>query len=108
YLIVLYERSHKDVLKPLMLVGKDSFSPIVADKLGGFFSSLVVDGPADFFDTIRPFPPQTQTQLCDLAGISDGGGMSAARLQLVRQELKARGDDLSLACLEAIEAANKQ
>jgi hypothetical protein len=34
--------------------------------------------------------------------------MSAARLQLVRQELKATGDDLSLGCLEAIEAANKQ
>jgi hypothetical protein len=107
YLIVLYEHGHKDVLKPLMLVGKDSFSPVVADKLGGFFSNLVADGPADFFDTIRPFPPQTQTQLCDLAGISDGGGMSAAQLQQVRQELKARGDDLSLACLETIEAANR-
>ena len=107
YLIVLYEHGHKDVLKPLMLVGKDSFSPVVADKLGSFFSNLVTDGPADFFDTIRPFPPQTQTQLCDLAGISDGGGMSAAQLQQVRQELKARGDDLSLACLETIEAANR-
>jgi hypothetical protein len=108
YLIVLYERGHKDVLKPLMLVGKDSFSPVIADKLGGFFSNLVADAPADFLNTIRPFPSQTQTQLCDLAGISDGGGMSAARLQLVRQELKATGDDLSLGCLEAIEAANKQ
>jgi hypothetical protein len=107
YLSVLYQRGHKDVLKPLMLVGKDSFSPVVASSLGGFFSNLVTDSPAEFFDAIRRFPSQTQTQLCDLAGTGSGGGMSADKLQQVRKELKARGDDVSLACLDAIEAANR-
>ncbi len=107
YLIVLYERGHKDVLKPLMLVGKDSFSPVVAESLGGFFANLVTDGPAEFFDTIRHFPAQTQNQLCDLAGTAHGGGMSVTQLEQVGKELKARGDDLSLTCLDAIEAANK-
>ena len=107
YLSVLYTRGHKDVLKPLMLTGKDSFSPVVAESLGGFFANLVTDGTAEFFDTMRRFPPATQKQLCDLAGTSTGDGMSAAQLQQVRKELKARGDDLSLTCLEAIEAANR-
>ncbi|HEX3472939.1 MAG TPA: hypothetical protein VHT28_17300 [Silvibacterium sp.] len=107
YLIVLYERGHKDVLKPLMLLGKDSYNPIVSEGLGDFFSDLLADSPGAFLDTIRQFEPQAQKQLCDLAGAADGDGLSADKFQRVQKELKARNDELSLTCLQVIEAANR-
>lgn len=107
YLIVLYERGHKDVLKPLMLAGKDSYSPAVAESLGSFLSKLISDSAGDYFDTVRRFPSDTQEQLCDLAGMADGNGLSADALGQIQKELKARGDELSLTCLQAIEAANR-
>jgi hypothetical protein len=108
FLIVLYERGHKDVLKPLMLVGKDSYSPVVGETLGSFISNLIADGPTDFFDTIRGLSPETQKELCDFAGMADGGGLSADRLHQIQKELNARGDAISLNCLQAIEAANRR
>lgn len=106
YLILLYQRGHKDVLKPLMLVGKDSYSAIVAEGLGRFLSSLIVESPDAFFETMREFPPETRKDLCDSAGMANGGGLSAEQLQRVTKELKTRNDELSLTCLEAIESAN--
>jgi hypothetical protein len=108
YLIVLYERGHKDVLKPMMLVGKDSYSAAVAESLGSFLSNFLIDSPDAFFDTIRPFTPDAQKDLCGLAGTADGGGLSAEKLQRVRKTLNAKNDELSLTCLQAIEAANKR
>jgi hypothetical protein len=107
YLIALYERGHKDVLKPLMLLGKDSYSPIVAESLGSFIADLLTESPGAFFDTARQFPPETQNELCDLAGTADGGGLSADKLLRIQKELKARNDEISLTCLQTIEAANK-
>jgi len=106
YLIALYQRGHKDVLKPLMLVGKDSYSEVVAEGLGSFLSNLVADSPDAFFDTIRQFPPEAREDLCGLVGMADGGGLSADQLQRVRTELKTRNDELSLTCLQTIETAN--
>ena len=107
YLIALYERGHKEILKPLMLIGKDSYSAVVSEGVGGFSSELLTNSPTEFFDTIRTFTPQAQEQLCDLAGTADGGGMSANNLLRVRKELTMRGDELSLTCLRAVEAANR-
>lgn len=107
YLIALYERGHKDVLKPLLLVGKDSFSPVVAESLGSFIANLLTESPGAFFDTARQFAPETKNELCDLAGTADGGGLSADKLQRIQKELKARNDEISLTCLQTIEAANR-
>jgi hypothetical protein len=107
YLIALYERGHTDVLKPLMLVGKNSFSPVVAENLGSFLSNLLMDSPDAFFETIRKFPADTQNDLCELAGSSNGAG-GQDKLQRIQKELKARNDELSLSCLQAIEAASRQ
>ena len=108
YLLALYEQGHKDVLKPLMLIGKDSYSAAGAVSLGRFLSSLIADDAAEFFDAIRRLPAETQSQLCDLAGMGYGDGLPADRLQRILKELKARGDEVSLTCLQAIEAASKQ
>jgi hypothetical protein len=107
FLIALYERGHKEVLDPLMLLGKDSYNATLAERLGGFYADVLTSKPTEFLDTIRRFSPKTQRRLCELAGATDGSGMAAQDLQQVRKQLKAIGDELARACLRAVEAANK-
>ena len=107
FLIVLYERGHKDVLEPMMLLGKDIYSAALAEMLGSFYSDVLSNHPTDFLDTIQRFVPKTQRRLCELAGAGDGGGMAAKDLQRVRRQLKATGDKLALTCLRAVESSNK-
>ena len=108
YLITLYQRGHKDVLKPLMLVGKNSYSAVVAENLGSFLATLLSSNPDVFFETTREFTPEAREDLCELAGTGDGDGLSAEKLEQVRKELKGRNDELSVACLQAIETANRR
>ncbi len=107
FLIALYERGHGDVLEPLMLLGKDSYSASLAEMLGSFYSDVLSNNPIDFLETIRRFKPETQRRLCELSAAGDGSGMAAKDLQRVRRQLKATGGELALTCLRAVEAANK-
>ncbi len=108
FLIALYERGHKELLEPLMLLGKDSYNAALAEGVGAFYSEVLLKHTAEFLSTIRPFPSQTQRRLCELAGTGDGGGMSPADLKRVRKQLGAeREDEVAAKCLRAVEAANK-
>lgn len=107
FLIALYERGHKDVLKPLMLYGKDSYNAALAEMLGAFYSDVLAERASEFLDTIRGFTPRTQARLCELAGTGDGGGIAKKDLQKARKALKAIGDEIAMKCLRAVETANK-
>jgi hypothetical protein len=107
FLIVLYERNHKELLEPLMLIGKDSYNAALAEGIGDFYSEVLVKTPTEFLDTIQRFSPQTQQRVCELAGAADGGGMSPGDLQRVRRQLRAKGDDVAARCLRGVELANK-
>jgi hypothetical protein len=107
FLIALYEQGHRDVLKPLMLTGLDTYNAALQESLGDFLARVLINSPAVFLDTIRPLTPKTQRRVCDLSGSTDGGGMSAANLQLVRNKLNAIHDEVAGTCLRAVEAANR-
>jgi hypothetical protein len=107
FLIVLYERGHKELLEPLMLLGKDSYNAALAESVGAFYSDVLIKNPTEFLDTIQRFAPRTQQRVCELAGSGDGGGMSPADLQRVRKQLRAKGGDLAARCLRAVGTANK-
>jgi len=107
FLIALYQRGHKEVLKPLMLDGKDSYNSMLAELLGDFYANVIAEHPTEFLDTIRPLSPKAQKRLCSLAGAGDGSGMAPKNLRQVRRELRSLGDDVALTCLRSVEAANK-
>jgi len=107
FLIVLYERGHREVLEPLMVFGKDSYNAALAELVGGFYADVLTKNPTEFLDIIRRLSPRTQKRLCELAGATDGSGMSAQDLGRVRKQLKAVGDELALTCLRGVEAANR-
>jgi hypothetical protein len=107
FLIALYQRGHKEVLKPLMLVGKDSYNATLAELLGDFYANVIAEHPTEFLDTIRPLSPKAQKRLCSRAGAGDGSGMAPQKLRQVRRELRSLGDDVALTCLRSVEAANK-
>jgi hypothetical protein len=107
FLIALYRRGHKEVLKPLMLVGKDSYNAMLAELLGDFYSNVIAEHPTEFLDTIRPLTAKAQKRLCSLSGAGDGSGMAPKNLRQVRRELRSLGDDVALTCLRAIDTANK-
>ena len=106
-LIALYERGHKEVLKPLMLYGKDSYNASLAELVGDFYSRVLANNPTEFLETIRDMTPRAQKRLCELAGAADGSGMAPKDLQQVRKKLRATRDDLALRCLRAVESANR-
>jgi hypothetical protein len=107
FLIVLYERGHKELLEPLMLVGKDTNGAALAEEVGDFCSVVLLKSPAEFLDTIRRFPPRTQRQVCELAGAGDGGGMAPADLKRVRKQLTAKSDEVATRCWRGVEASNR-
>lgn len=107
FLIVLYERGHKELLEPLMLFGKDSYNAALAEGVGAFYGEVLVKNPTEFLDTIRRFPPKTQRRVCELAGAGDGGGISPADLKRVRKQLTAKSDEVAAKCWRAVEAANR-
>ena len=107
FLIVLYERGHQDLLRPLMLTGLDSYNAALQESLGSFLSTVLINNPVIFLDTIRPLTSKTQRRVRDLSGRTDGGRMSPADLHLVRYKLNAIHDELAETCLRAVEAANR-
>jgi hypothetical protein len=108
FLVALYERGHKELLEPLMSIGKDSYNAATAELLGGFYSETLINNPSEFLAALQKFSPQAQTQLCEAAGASDGGGMTPEDLKRARRQLKERDGPTALSCLRAVEAANKR
>ena len=107
FLIVLYKRGHKELLEPLMLVGKDTNGAALAEEVGDFCSEVLLKRPAEFLDTIRQFPARTQRQVCELAGAGDGGGMAPADLKRVRKQLTAKSDEVATRCWRGVETSNR-
>lgn len=106
FLVVLYERGHKELLEPLMRIGKDSYNAAALEGIGAFYSDVLTKNPVEFLDTLQRLEPRTQRRVCELAGTADGGRMPPADLQWVRKQLRAKGD-VAARCLRAVEAANK-
>lgn len=107
FLEALYQRGHKDVLKPLMLYGKDSYNASLAELLGDFCSRVLANHTDEFLGAIRSMTPKDQRKVCEFAGSADGGGMNPKNLQQVRKNLKRINDDLALRCLRAVELGSK-
>jgi hypothetical protein len=107
YLIALYERGHHEVLRPLLLAGMHNNGAALSEMLGTFYADVVTDNPREFLVAIRPLAISSQKELCELAGATDGGGMSPDDLIKVRKGLQAVDNEVARRCLREIELANK-
>lgn len=106
FLMVLFERGHKDALEPLMLYGTNSYNAALAEMVGDFLAAALSRHSPDFLSTLRKFPPRTQTRVCGFAGATDGSGMAFSDLQRLRKILNKQGDAVALRCLRAVEKSN--
>ncbi len=107
FLMVLFERGHEDALQPLMLYGTNSYNAELAEMVGDFLATTLSTHSVDFLNTLRNFPPRTQTKVCGFAGAGDGSGMAPTDLQRVRKILKRHGEPVALRCLNAVEKSNR-
>ena len=107
YLVDLYRRNHRELLAPLMDVGKTGHAAL-AELLGSFYSDVLIRTPAAFIAAIRTRPQPEQKDLCYMAGAEDGSGMPPEDLSKVRKALKASTDKIIRDCLAQVEKANKK
>lgn len=112
YLIGLYDRGDRALLRPLLDAGPTSDGAL-SEILGDFFSGVLSKTPRAFLAAVRSRPLVKQRHLCWMAGVADGGGMSMEVLRDVRHSLQVistrRNDRLSSVartCLENVNRAN--
>jgi hypothetical protein len=107
YLIYLYEHGHQEILAPLLKTSIGSYNAAGSEGLGAFFGELVQKSPEKFLEAVGTFALPTQRKACGFAGASDGGGLGAEGLALVRKKLRVIGGEVANRCLKEIEAANR-
>ena len=107
YLVDLYRRNHRELLAPLLDVGKTGHAAL-AELLGSFYSDVLIRTPAAFIAAIRTRPQPEQKDLCYMAGAEDGSGMPPEDLSKVRKALKISTDKIIRDCLTQVEKANKK
>ena len=86
YLIGLYNRGDRSLLKPLLDAGLTSDGAL-SEMLGDFYANVLWKHPHVFLEALRSRPRKEQKQLAWLAGAIDGSGMSANMLLDVRRTL---------------------
>ncbi|MGB7621861.1 MAG: hypothetical protein WBN92_05880 [Terriglobia bacterium] len=86
YLIKLYNHGDKALLKPLLDAGLTSDGAL-AETLGDFYSNVLWKNPRDFLEALKLRSRKDQHSLCQLAGVTDGGGMPDNMLRDVRHTL---------------------
>ena len=105
FLEALYKSGHDELL-PALLAAWVTDQAALLELLGGFYSNVLTEKPAQFLDSIQSFPMATQKSICALAGSTDGSGMAPETLQQARKQLKAIGSAVALRCLRQVEKAN--
>jgi len=112
YLIGLYDRGDRSLLRPLLDAGQSSDGAL-AEILGDCYSNVLSKHPRVFLASLRSRPAKQQHHLCWMAGVTDGGGMGTQTLRDVRPSLRVissrRYDPLASVariCLANINRAN--
>jgi hypothetical protein len=86
YLIDLYEKGDRTVLKSLLDAGRTSDGAL-SEVLGDFYADILVQRPRTFLEGLRFRPKKEQGSLCWLAAARDGSGMGADEIRDVRRNL---------------------
>jgi len=112
YLIALYDRGDRALLKPLLAAGPSSDGAL-SEILGDFYSNVLSKDPRVFLASVRSQPRKQHGHLCWMAGVTDGSGMGTEMLRDVRHSLRVissrRNDPLSSVariCLANVNRAN--
>ena len=112
YLIGLYDRGDRSLLRPLLDAGLHSDGAL-AEMLGDFYSDVLEKNPRAFLSSLRSRPIAQQRRLCWSASVTDGSGMGTQTLRNVRYSLRVissrRNDRLSpvaRVCLANVNRAN--
>src|SRR5262249_10189355 len=112
YLIRLYNRGDRSLLRPLLDAGLNSDGAL-AEILGDFYSDTLSKHPRTFLSSLRSRPIDQQRQLCWMAGNTDGSGMGTEMLRDVRHSLRvtsSRSNDslspVARVCLVNVNRAN--
>jgi hypothetical protein len=107
YLIGLYASGHTDVLPVLVSVGPRT-DAAVTETLGAFYQDVLAQTPERFFSVVRSLPETRQSEVCEIAGGGDGGGMREGALNRAKSfVLSARGES-ARSCFARIVSANKR
>ena len=113
YLIKLYERGDKTLLKPLMQAGLSSDGAL-AEILGDFYSNVLWKNPREFLTALRSHPQSEQKSLSWLAAATDGSGMGGQMLRDIRRNLRRIGFEsgplapVARICLRQVEKVNAE
>jgi len=105
-LMRLYERGHKEILRPL-LAGYRYSDGALAEGLGTFYSEQLERNPQDFVSALAAFFPKQQRNICRMAGETDGGGMGSETEHKVLASLKAIGGEIATRCARGVRAGNQ-
>lgn len=111
YLIKLGRLGDRSVLGPLFDVS-DKADGALAESLGDFYSEALTNYPTKFLLALKTYSYSEQRNVCYLAGIVDGGGMSdetIAELKRTLNRIPATKGSLAhetRRCLAAVEEAN--
>jgi len=111
YLVKLYQKGDKSLLKPLLDAGLTSDGAL-SETLGDFYSNVLWRNPREFVGALTSHRKEEQHSLCRLAATTDGSGMENDMLRDVRRKLRRmrsqRGRLASVAriCLLEVDKAN--
>ena len=87
YLITLYEKGDKTLLKPLLDAGLTSDGAL-SQVLGDFYSNVLWKNPRAFLQGLKLYSKKDQQSLSRLAATTDGSGMAVEMLRDVRRNLQ--------------------
>jgi hypothetical protein len=106
-IVWLYEQGHKEFLRPLLAGGPHSGGAL-SEGLGTFYSEQLERNPRDFVSALGAFSPREQSDICELAGGTDGGGMGPKTERKVLANLKAIGGELADRCARGVRLGNRE
>lgn len=113
YLITLYKRGDKSLLRPLLDAGLTSDGAL-SEVLGDFYSQVLWKNPREMLAALRLRTRKEQRSLSRLMGSVDGSGMPDNMLRDVRRSLSriaSQGNDrlagVARVCLIEINKANQ-
>jgi hypothetical protein len=112
YLIGLYGRGDRSLLRPLLDAGVHSDGAL-AESLGDFYSAVLTAKPRLFLLSLNSRSLKQQRHLCWMAGATDGGGMNASTLRKLRRSVWRVSSDKNLTrvariCLSELNSVNSR
>lgn len=107
YLIGLYSKGHPDVLSVLVSVGPKT-DAAVAERLGAFYQDVLAQAPERFFSVVRSLAETRRSEVCEMAGTGDGGGITEVALNRAKSYAFSPRGNSARSCFEHIAAANKR